>query len=125
MIALYGDQNGFNWKLDDIVGAQLISVPMAIAQSHARSTLYTVMLAMAGVFVLMLVLLNLLLHAVVIRPVVKIARIADAVSLGDMSVPEYVKPGWDEISSLSTSVTRLRRSLVSAMKLLEGGGSGT
>ena len=59
-----------------------------------------------------------LLHFVVIRPVVRIADIANEVSLGKPDVPEYVRPGQDEISSLSQSFNRMRLSLENAMKML-------
>ncbi|MCF6304085.1 MAG: HAMP domain-containing protein [Rhodobacteraceae bacterium] len=40
--------------------------------------------------------------------------------MGDFSSPEYIKKGKDEISLLSTSFNRMRRSLDSAMRLLDG-----
>jgi len=30
MIRLYGTANGFSWKLDDVIGAQIVSVPMSL-----------------------------------------------------------------------------------------------
>jgi hypothetical protein len=30
MIKLYGPANGFGWKLDDIIGAQIVTVPMSV-----------------------------------------------------------------------------------------------
>ncbi|MEI2619584.1 MAG: HAMP domain-containing protein [Candidatus Nanopelagicales bacterium] len=63
-------------------------------------------------------LLNVLLHFVVIRPVVRIADIANEVSMGKPDVPEYVRQGRDEISSLSQSFNRMRLSLENAMKML-------
>jgi protein-histidine pros-kinase len=56
---------------------------------------------------------------VVVRPAVKISAIASRVSMGEEDVPEYVKPGKDEIASLSASFNRMRRSLENAMKMLE------
>ncbi len=35
MLALYGNANGFGWKLNDIVGAQIVSVPMSVPQERA------------------------------------------------------------------------------------------
>jgi protein-histidine pros-kinase len=42
------------------------------------------------------------------------------VSLGEAGVEEYEKKGSDEISVLSAAFNRMRRSLDSAMKMLEG-----
>src|SRR5262249_3022418 len=30
MVALYGSQNGFGWKQNEIIGAQVVSIPLAV-----------------------------------------------------------------------------------------------
>jgi protein-histidine pros-kinase len=35
MIALYGNENGFGWKPGEIIGAQIVSVPMSASQVRA------------------------------------------------------------------------------------------
>lgn len=118
MTDIYGVNNGFGWKMGEIIGAQIVTVPMSVPLARAQQTFTTFMILLGGVFVLLLVLLNILLHFVVIRPVVRIADIANEVSLGKPDVPEYVRPGKDEISSLSQSFNRMRLSLENAMKML-------
>ncbi len=44
---------------------------------------------------------------------------ADAVSLGEENIEPYVKPGKDEISSLSVSFNRMRESLKHAMNMIK------
>lgn len=119
MLKLYGSANGFGWKLNETIGAQVVSVPLSVPLAKAQKTFLTFMAILVGVFLVILVLLNILLHFVVVRPVVKMARIATAVSLGDMDAEEYEKKGRDEIAALSAAFNRMRRSLQSAMKLLE------
>jgi protein-histidine pros-kinase len=60
-----------------------------------------------------------LLRYVIIRPVVKVSAVANEVSMGNLEAEEYERPGKDEIASLSQSFNRMRRSLESALKLLE------
>jgi protein-histidine pros-kinase len=120
MVRLYGSNNGFGWKMNETIGAQIVSVPMSVPIGNADQTFMLAMAILVGIFILILIILNVLLHFVVIKPVVRISKIASAVSLGDLSAEEYVKPGRDEISSLTASFARMRRSLESAMKLLEG-----
>jgi HAMP domain-containing protein len=120
MVRLYGSNNGFGWKMNETVGAQIVSVPMSLPIGNANQTFMLAMAILVGIFILILIILNVLLHFVVIKPVVRISKIASDVSLGDLSAEEYVKPGRDEISSLTASFARMRRSLESAMKLLEG-----
>jgi HAMP domain-containing protein len=47
------------------------------------------------------------------------ARLAEAVSMGDNTADEFVLSGKDEIASLTQSFNRMRRSLDNAMKMLE------
>ncbi len=119
MIDVYGSANGFGWKLNDTVGAQVVSVPVRVPLARARQSLYSIMAALSAVFVIMLVVLNLLLHRLIIGPVRRISRTADEVSLGNLLVPEFVAPSKDEIGSLAQSFNRMRRSLVAAFNLLE------
>jgi HAMP domain-containing protein len=119
MLATYGSSNGFGWKLHEIVGAQVVSVPMALPMAAARRIFLVFMAILLGTFVLIVVILNVLLHYMVIRPVVRVARIANAVSLGETGVEEYQRKGRDEIAVLSTAFNRMRRSLDSAMRMLE------
>jgi HAMP domain-containing protein len=56
----------------------------------------------------------------VIRPVTRLARIADRVSLGELGAPAFAAGARDEIGRLAHSFSRMRKSLVQAMKMLEG-----
>jgi len=38
MLKVYGSANGFGWKLDDIIGAQVVTVPMSVAVKEADRT---------------------------------------------------------------------------------------
>jgi len=120
MITLYGDKNGFGWKLNEVIGAQIFSVPLAVAEKQTWENLKLMIAAMSGIFLLLLALINALLSWMVITPVMKMAEITERVSMGDSSQPEFVHPGSDEISTLSQSFNRMRRSLDNAMKMLEG-----
>jgi HAMP domain-containing protein len=119
MIDVYGKNNGFGWKVDSIVGAEVVSIPERVALAQARRSLYAIMGSLAVVFVAMLLLLNLMLHIFIIKPVRRVSALADEVSLGNMDVPEIDASGKDEIGSLSRSFNRMRRSLAAALRLLE------
>ena len=119
MVSLYGPANGFGWKLGAVQGATIVSVPLSIPVARARQTFTLFMGGLAAVFALMTVLLNLLLHVVIIKPVRSISASASEVSLGNMDVPEYIPRGRDEIASLGESFNRMRRSLANAMRMLE------
>jgi HAMP domain-containing protein len=119
MLDVYGRTNGFGWKMGDVIGAQVVSVPESVADAQARHNLLVIMGALAIVFAVMLLLLNIMLHLFIIVPVSRISRLADEISLGNMTVPEFNEAHHDEIGSLAQAFNRMRRSLVAALKLLE------
>jgi protein-histidine pros-kinase len=119
MLARYGESNGFGWKLNEVVGAQIVSVPMEVALARAQKTLTTFLLSTGAVLLFIVALLNILLYRIVIRPVRKMSTIAHEVSMGKMDMPEYELDGKDEVASLSRSFNRMRRSLVNAMKMID------
>jgi HAMP domain-containing protein len=118
MIQLYGPANGFGWKLNEVVGAQIVSVPMTLPIKRADDTFKVFMFSLTAVFGFIFIALNLMLHAIVIRPVTRLSRIADEVSLGKLDAPDFVRKGKDEIAVLAGSFNRMRTSLVQAMKML-------
>ncbi|MFT7578290.1 MAG: HAMP domain-containing protein [Alphaproteobacteria bacterium] len=119
MISLYGDKNGFGWKMNEIIGAQIFSVPLSVARDQIWDNLVVLIGSMSAIFLVLMVLLNVLLSRLVITPVTQMSKIAEAVSMGDNSQSEYTLESADEIGSLSKSFNRMRRSLDNAMKMLE------
>lgn len=120
MIDLYGTANGFGWKLNEVVGAQIVTVPLSVAMDRARQSLLTMLGGLAVVFLVVMVLLNLVLSILILRPVRQMSLTADEISKGNMNAAEIVPKGRDEIASLGMSFNRMRRSLENALKLLEG-----
>lgn len=118
MIDLYGPKNGFGWKLNEVIGAQIVSVPMSVPHTQAWNTFVRVMVILVAIFATMMILLNLLLHFVIIKPVRIISTQATEVSMGNMDAPEIPVHGRDEISSLAEAFNRMRRSLANALKML-------
>ena len=119
MLKLYGRANGFGWKMNEVVGAQIVSVPMEVAIHQADSAYRSFMTVLSIVFVTIIVLANLFLHFLVVRPVRRMSKTAEQLSTGDMSAPEFSERGHDEVSVLAASFNRMRRSLDNAMKLIE------
>jgi protein-histidine pros-kinase len=119
LTSTYGATNGFGWKLNETVGAQIVSVPMELAAKRGWEAFAVSLTVLAGIFVLMLVVVNALLQQLIVRPVIRLSAMADAVSLGKPDVETYIKPGKDEISSLSVSFDRLRQSFDQSMGMLK------
>lgn len=121
MLRIYGEANGFGWKHNEIVGAQVVTVPMDIPVLKADRTFKTFMAALAAVFAVVFVVLNLMLSWLIVRPIRRMSLAADKVSTGDFDVPEFSDAGRDEVAVLGSSFNRMRRSLEKAMQMIERG----
>ena len=119
VVKAYGTSNGYGWKLNETVGAQIVSVPMAVPVAMAEKAFQTLLGTLVGVFVFILVFLNILLWFIVIRPIRNLSSMADRVSTGDLEVPEVAVRGSDEVAVLAGSFNRMRISLSKALKMLE------
>lgn len=118
LIAKYGNVNGFGWKMNETVGVQIVSVPMDVPLARAREALIAFMASLVGVFSVIGIFLNFLLHSIVIKPVRAMALVANHISMGKQA-PEFNIKGKNEITSLARSFNRMRRSLHNAMKMLD------
>jgi len=118
MIRRYGPNNGFGWQPNEIVAAQIVSVPMSVPVRMADRAFQTLVTNLAAVFLVSLVLLDLVLLFTVVRPLRKLSAMADQISVGQLDMPELPVRGSDEIAVLAGSFNRMRRSLDRAMKML-------
>jgi HAMP domain-containing protein len=118
MITIYGSQNGFGWKPNETSAAQVVSVPMSASAVRAEHIRRLFVLPFAGFLVVLFVAINLLLHFVIIQPIGRIAKTAEAVSMGDLDTPEYHYGASDEIGRLSSSFIRMHRSVIEAFRML-------
>jgi protein-histidine pros-kinase len=119
MIELYGPANGFGWKLNEIIGAQIVSVPSALPIQRANHTFKVFMLLLTLVLVVTFILINVMLHTIVVQRVKYLARLADEVSLGQLESAEFKSKSKDEIGVLTQALARMNKSLVQAIKMLE------
>jgi len=119
LVDRYGQANGFGWNLNEVVGAQIVSVPMDVPLKRASRSFNLFMTAQVAVFVAVGVVLNLMIWLVIVRPVTKLSSLADRVSQGEMEAPEFNTGSKDEIGNLAASFNRMRTSVVQAMRMLD------
>ena len=104
MLAQYGTVNGFGWKPHEIVGAQFVSVPAAVA-SHLTENAVR---ALATALLCVAIILNLLLTRLVVRPLGRITIAANQTLSGSSEVADVPVQGHSEIAALSDAFNRLR-----------------
>jgi HAMP domain-containing protein len=118
-ILTYGSANGFGWKLNEVIGAQIVSVPTAVAEGIASHIFHTLLLYISVSFIGTLAVIDLGLYYIVIVPVRRLAATADLVSTGDLSQPELTYKGKDEIAEVTASFNRMYVSLKKAIQMLD------
>ena len=118
MIQVYGKENGFGWKLNEVLGAQIVSVPISEVFQKARYSFLVVMGIVTMIFALAIYMANFWIRRYVVRPIKRVVRVAEAVSTGDMEA-DFEKVSNDELGSLVEAFTRMKLSLLMAIKKLE------
>jgi protein-histidine pros-kinase len=120
LVDRYGPANGFGWKMNEVIGAQIVSVPTEVPIARANAAFRTFMGSLTLVFGLVFVALNLMLWHMVIRPVTRLSKLADQLSQGEcMDAPDLEVKSGDEIGVLTQSFNRMKKSLVQVMQMLE------
>lgn len=123
MLQTYPSRTGFDWHMNEVIGAQIVSVPESVPVRIANRGLVKFLIYLGVIAVVTLIILDAVLLATVIRPVARFSTLADEISQGNMQVSELQVKGRDEIAVLAASFNRMRRSLERAMKMLEEGES--
>jgi len=119
MVKIYGATNGFGWKQNEVVGAQIVSVPMNLPIRNANRAFVTFMTSLAVVFAALFVILNMMLTQLIIEPITQLSDLADHMSKGRADVPELQTKGRDEVAQLGQAFNRMRRSLQKAISLID------
>lgn len=119
MIAIYGSANGFGWKPDEIVGAQIVSVPMSVPVEVATRAYHRLLIYLIVTLLVTIVALDAGVYWLVIRPLKRVSETADRVSTGEKDVPPLPVKGKDEIATVTASFNRMQVSLAKAFKLPE------
>jgi HAMP domain-containing protein len=118
MLHQYGSNNGFGWRRNETVGAQIVSVPDLLPARIAEQGAKRLLTYLVFIAVVMLLVLDAVLYLSVLRPVARLSRAADEISKGNLEVDELAVKGRDEVATLAASFNRMHRSLLRAMNML-------
>lgn len=118
LIATYGSEHGFNWKLHDVVGAKIVSTPASEVFDAARHLEILVIGILTSFFLVAILLINLFLKMAVTKPLRQMAQLSKQVSTGDLD-GEFKHPVNDEIGILAASLNRMKTSLEMAIEMLD------
>jgi protein-histidine pros-kinase len=119
IVRTYGRDDGFRWSEGDVVAAQIVSVPMTVPVRIAREVYKDLILYIAGMMVASLVFIDIVLWAIVLRPMRRLSAKADQISRGKLDSPFLVVSGHDEIAVLYAAFNRIQASLRTAVRMLD------
>ncbi|BAY08283.1 c-type heme family protein [Calothrix sp. NIES-2098] len=80
-VATYGTENGFNWKLNEILGTQIIYIPASKVFENARQTFSLVIGIFILIFALVILAINYSLKRDVLQPIRPMAKLAEKISM--------------------------------------------
>jgi HAMP domain-containing protein len=120
MIRHYGRDHGFGWKANEIIGAQIVSVPMSVAIAMADKGFHYLLISLGTIFLLTIVLIDVAMYLIVIRPLRRVSKNADIISKGEIDMPPLEVKGKDEIADVTASFNRMHTSLLKAFEMLNG-----
>jgi HAMP domain-containing protein len=118
MRAIYGDTGGYGWKLNEVVGTQMVVVPYSLPAELAQKTFISFMISLAAIFLLLFLVINITIRKLVLRPVSRLTRMADEVSKGNLKSAEIKVTGKDELAEMSSAFNRMRRSVIKIVQLV-------
>ena len=119
---IYQANQGFGWELNKVIGTKIIYVPADQVYKNANQRFLLVIGVFTGIFAIAIFLVNLWLKQYVVRPINRITKVAEAVSLGDMDA-NFDKQYNDEVGRLVDAFTRMKTSLEIAIKRLNNKGN--
>ena len=119
MLAVYGSDNGFGWKKDETIGAQIISVPLSVPVAIANRAYHRLLFFLILTMVIAILALDAGVYFFVIRPLKIVSDTADRVSRGEKDVPPIKFKGKDEIATVASSFNRMQVSLAKALRMIE------
>ena len=107
MVYVHGSDNGFGWKQDEIVGAQIISVSLSVPVAHANQAYRTLLAILISTFIATVLALDAGVYWLVVRSLNMISMTADRVSHGEKNVSPLTAKVKDEIASVTLSFNRM------------------
>jgi HAMP domain-containing protein len=125
LVATYGQNNGFGWQLGEVIGAQIVSVPVDAIFETKQASLTWVGLLNTAAFVVTAGVLLLFLWRTIVRPMRLISSHAFQASIHPESVEFSEKQRQDEIGMIAQSFDRMKQSLLIAMRMLHEPGNNT
>ncbi|MBI3378102.1 MAG: DUF3365 domain-containing protein [Nitrospirae bacterium] len=113
----YGTTNGYGWKVGEIQTVAAVYVPADVPIQNARKALVLFSIIYSVFFFVVIIVIDRLIIASIIKPIEHFADVADKVSRGWFD-KEFIVNTNDEIRTIADAFTRMKVSLAKAMAIM-------
>ena len=107
----YGDKNGFGWKLGDVVGAQIVSLPIDSGLPSPARFVLLLVLAVGLMSLAVVVVGKRFFEALIARPLRQVLRLVSDQSCEADDDSKHLRQRQDEFGVLSRWISSFRDSL--------------
>lgn len=118
MLARYGKENGFGWKLGEVVAAQTLFLPAEPALQKASGLQGKVLGLFFFLFASGVAIANFCLRHEIVNPLKQLIKVANNTSFGNLK-EDFNHSSSDEIGILSNAFQRLKISLEIALEEID------
>jgi HAMP domain-containing protein len=113
---IYGTENGYNWKMNEMVGTSMIYISVSEALATARASALKIFLIGIGSLLVTIACIWVFFDRAVVGPIVRLSETSKNISIGKNLCDSVHSDAKDEIGVLANSIDRLR---ISVNKLLK------
>ena len=118
LVSTYGTEDGFGWKLNEIVASQIVSVPASEVYQAAIQLKLSVLGIVGTILLIAIALINLFLKKSIIKPMKNMAMLSNEISTGNLD-QQFKHDSKDEIGILAKSLNRMVQSLKMAFEMID------
>ena len=118
MLDMYGDQNGFNWYLNEVVAAQTVYLPANSLLTQTLSELGRWLPINLWVFLGLTLLVNQMLRRTIIRPILQVTSIAKQLSDPGFQVNQWYERRLEKLGQRRDELGHLARSFQYMLRIL-------
>jgi len=107
----YGDKNGFGWKLGDVVGVQIVSLPIDSGLPSPARFVLLLVLAVGLMSLIVVVVGKRFFESFIARPLMQVLHLASNESYESDDYSKNLRKRSDEFGTLSRWIFNLREEL--------------
>jgi HAMP domain-containing protein len=118
MLAKYGSSNGFGWQMNETIGIQALTVPIAEQLKGSVELAISLGGGLVVTFIGTYLAIRYALHVMLLRPLRELAAAANDASVSTTGRVPVGLSGTREIQDLAEAIRRLQESLLKALRQL-------